>query len=260
MAKDNAANAYGNETTPPASAAEGKAGIAQNIERDTVDIEPIAYISTQFASKFGVPRQSGIIDALEATVVFTPKYQDPNALRGIEGFSHLWLVWGFHQARRKDDSWTPLVRPPRLGGNDKIGVFACRSPFRPNNLGLSAVKLDGVAKLPDGACALRVRGADLVDGTPIYDIKPYIPYTDSLPDAQSGFAASGAPQKLDVRCPQEAANALGDAAQALCEVLACDPRPAFHHDPDRIYGMDFAGFNVRFKVADAVEVVSATPL
>ncbi len=227
---------------------------------DKVMIEPIAYIRTQFASKFGVPRQSGIIDSLTATIVFTPKYRNRDALRGIEEFSHLWLVWGFSQARREDGSWQPLVRPPRLGGNDKIGVFACRSPFRPNNLGLSAVALDSVEETSDFGTVLHVRGADLVDSTPIYDIKPYIPYTDSIAQAAGGFASDGAPAKLEVDCPAAIRALLGDAAQALVDVLACDPRPAYHHDPQRVYGMEFAGFNVRFKVADHVEVISATKL
>ena len=227
---------------------------------DTITIEPIAHIRTQFASKFGVPRQSGIVESLTATIVFEPKYRNADALRGIEGFSHLWLVWGFHQARREDDSWTSLVRPPRLGGNEKIGVFACRSPFRPNNLGLSAVVFDSVEETPEHGAVVHVRGADLVDGTPIYDIKPYIPYTDSLPQARGGFAASGAPTKLEVRCPASLTEQIGDQAAALFDVLACDPRPAFHHDPERIYGMEFGGFNVRFKVGDAVEVVEVEQL
>lgn len=227
---------------------------------DTVTIEPIAHIRTQFTSKFGVPRQSGIVESLEATIVFEPKYRNADALRGIEGFSHLWLIWGFHQARREDNSWTPLVRPPRLGGNEKIGVFACRSPFRPNNLGLSAVILDCTEETAEHGTVVHVRGADLVDGTPIYDIKPYIPYTDSLPDARGGFADSGAPAKIEVRCPQELVEQLGKQTQALFDVLACDPRPAFHHDPKRVYGMEFGGFNVRFKVDDTVEVIEVEKL
>ena len=227
---------------------------------DTITIEPIAHIRTQFASKFGVPRQSGIVESLTATIVFEPKYRNADALRGIEGFSHLWLVWGFHQARRDDDNWTPLVRPPRLGGNEKMGVFACRSPFRPNNLGLSAVVFDGVEDTAEHGAVVHVRGADLVDGTPIYDIKPYIPYTDSLPQARSGFAASGAPEKLEVSCPEELEQQLGSQATALFDVLACDPRPAFHHDPERVYGMEFGGFNVRFKVGETVEVIEVEKL
>ena len=224
---------------------------------DTIQIEPIAHIRTQFATKFGVPRQSGIVESLKATVVFEQKYRNPDALRGIEDFSHLWLVWGFHQARRDDGSWTPLVRPPRLGGNEKIGVFACRSPFRPNNLGLSVVMLDSIEETKADGTVIHVRGADLVDGTPIYDIKPYIPYTDSLPETKSGFASSGAPMQLEVDCPKEISDTLEDQADALIGVLACDPRPAFHHDPDRIYGIQFGGFEVKFKVADKVKVLDA---
>ena len=221
---------------------------------DTYVIEPIAYIRTQFDSKFGVPRQSGIVDSLVATIVFEPKYRTPDALRGIEGFSHLWLVWGFSQNRSKDGSWLPLVRPPRLGGNEKMGVFACRSPFRPNSLGLSAVVLDRVEQTQRWGCVLHVRGADLVDGTPIYDIKPYIPFTDSIPEASGGFA-SKAPGHLCVECSQELRSLLGDNAQALVDVLSCDPRPAFHDDPKRIYGMGFAGFEVKFRVQDDVVYV-----
>ena len=231
-----------------------------SIMPDTIQIEPVAHIRTQFGSKFGVPRQSGIVESLSATIVFEPKYRNADALRGIEGFSHLWLIWGFHQARKEDGSWTPLVRPPRLGGNEKIGVFACRSPFRPNNLGLSTVLLDGVEETSDNGTVLHVRGADLVDGTPIYDIKPYIPYTDSHPAALGGFASTGAPAKLEVACPAEVSDMLGSQAEALIDVLACDPRPAFHSDPERIYGIDFGGFNVRFKVGSSVEVISAERL
>lgn len=220
-----------------------------NAMNDTYSIEPIAYIRTQFDSKFGVPRQSGIVDSLLASIVFEPKYRTPDALRGIEGFSHLWLVWGFNQNRSTDSSWSPLVRPPRLGGNEKIGVFACRSPFRPNGLGLSAVVLDSVEQTQHHGVVLHVRGADLVDSTPIYDIKPYVPFTDSIPDADGGFAAS-APAVLSVECPQEALAMLGADAQALLDVLSCDPRPAFHDDPNRVYGMGFAGFEVKFKVQD----------
>ena len=167
---------------------------------DTIAIEPIARIHTPYGTKFGVPRQSGLVQSAEATIVFEPRFRTPDALRGIEGFSHLWLIWGFHQARREDGGWSPLVRPPRLGGNEKVGVFACRSPFRPNNLGLSAVVLAGLEHEKGRGTVLKVRGADLVDGTPIYDIKPYIPFTDSIADAKGGFASSGAPRRLRVEC------------------------------------------------------------
>ncbi len=221
-----------------------------------MEIEPVARIRTQFPTKFGVPRQSGIVKSLKATVVFEPKFRTSDALRGIEGFSHLWLVWGFSYNRRGGESWSPLVRPPRLGGNAKVGVFACRSPFRPNNLGLSAVALEGVEETQEHGTVLHVSGADLVDGTPIYDIKPYIPFTDSIGGAVGGFA-NEAPVALKVECSREFLQLLGDEAQALVDVLACDPRPAFHDDPTRVYGMEFAGCEVKFTVnEDTVTVVS----
>lgn len=217
-------------------------------QNDSILIEPIAHIRTPYGTKFGVPRQSGLAQSAEATVVFEPKYRNPDALRGIEGFSHLWLIWGFHQARREGPEWTPLVRPPRLGGNEKVGVFACRSPFRPNSLGLSAVVFAGLAQENGRGTVLKVRGADLVDGTPIYDIKPYIPFTDSIEDAQGGFASSGAPERLHVECPEALLKILGKHSDALLETLACDPRPAFHRDPERIYGMAFAEHEVKFSI------------
>ena len=221
---------------------------------DTIAIEPIARIHTPSGTKFGVPRQSGLVQSAEATIVFEPRFRTPDALRGIEGFSHLWLIWGFHQARREDGGWSPLVRPPRLGGNEKVGVFACRSPFRPNNLGLSAVVLAGLEHEKGRGTVLKVRGADLVDGTPIYDIKPYIPFTDSIADAKGGFASSGAPRRLRVECSEALLEPFGSDADALLETLACDPRPAFHQDPERIYGMTFAGREVKFTVDEALVV------
>ncbi|MGN0073197.1 MAG: tRNA (N6-threonylcarbamoyladenosine(37)-N6)-methyltransferase TrmO [Coriobacteriales bacterium] len=223
-------------------------------QNQAMRIEPIAHIRTPYGTKFGVPRQSGLVQSVEATIVFEPRYRNPDALRGIEGFSHLWLIWGFHQTQREGSDWSPLVRPPRLGGNEKIGVFACRSPFRPNNLGLSAVSFSGLSHEKDLGTVLKVRGADLVDGTPIFDIKPYIPFTDSIPTAQGGFASSGAPAKLRVECPEDLLGLLGTDAEALLETLACDPRPAFHNDPERLYGMTFAGHEVKFRV-DATSVV-----
>lgn len=219
---------------------------------DIYAIRPVAYIRTPFPTKFGVPRQSGLVEGVTGTVVFEPEFRNPDALRGIEGFSHLWLVWGFNQARRAGGGWTPLVRPPRLGGNAKCGVFATRSPFRPNNLGLSAVALDGVEQTLDRGAVLHVRGVDLVDATPIYDIKPYVPYADALSQATGGFAGERDAGLLEVRCPDELWAVLGEQAQTLVDVLARDPRPAFHDDPVREYGLTFGCWDVKFCVAQGV--------
>ena len=208
------------------------------------ELRYIARIRSDFSSKFGVPRQSGLVEALRAEVVFEPEYRDPEALRGIEGFSHLWLIWEFSQAVR--DTWSPTVRPPRLGGNRRMGVFATRSPFRPNPLGLSCVRLLGRTE----AGGLLVAGADLVDGTPIFDIKPYVPYADAHPEALGGFAPE-APEKLAVDCPAALLERLPEEKRAgLLGVLAQDPRPGYQRDPERVYGFPFAGFQVRFTVAD----------
>ena len=216
-------------------------------------IKVIARIRSDFQTKFGIPRQSGLVDALRAAVVFEPEFRDPDALRGIEGFSHLWLIWQFSEAVRED--WSPTVRPPRLGGNARMGVFATRSPFRPNALGLSCVRLEGVEQTAEGPVLL-VAGADLMDGTPIYDIKPYLPYADCRPDAAGGFAPQRGAE-LAVRIPDALlARVPEDKRAALTGVLAQDPRPRYQDDPARIYGMRFAGLEVRFRVADgAVEVV-----
>lgn len=209
-------------------------------------VSPIARIRSDFPEKFGIPRQAGIVDALEGLIVFEPEYRSADALRGIEQFSHLWLIWQFSENLRTD--WSPTVRPPRLGGNTRLGVFATRSPFRPNALGLSCVRLTGVEKTEAFGTVLRVAGADLMDSTPIYDIKPYIPYSDCHPEALCGFApdsgrtlkvsfAEGTEQKI----PRE-------KLKALTGVLENDPRPRYHSDPERVYAMDFAGMNVRFTV------------
>lgn len=218
-----------------------------------MEIEPVAYIRTDFPDKFGIPRQSGLVEELEGEIVFTGRYRNPDALRGIEDFSHLWLIWGFSENVR--DEQALLVRPPRLGGNEKLGVFATRSPFRANNLGLSCVELAAVVKTADRGTVLRVRGADLMDGTPIYDVKPYIAYSDAHPEARCGFASEPDQGVLEVVCPSELRNLLGDKAQAVLDVLARDPRPAYHHDPDRRYEMNFAGFQIGFSVADGVVTV-----
>ena len=210
-------------------------------------MRPIARIHSDFAGKFGVPRQSGLAEALEALVVFEPGYRDPAALRGLEGFSHVWLIWVFDRAAR--EGWSPTVRPPRLGGNARLGVFATRSPFRPNPIALSAVALAGIEKTREFGTVLRVRGADLMDGTPILDVKPYLPYADCRPEALGGFAAVPAGEALAVECPAELWERVpADRREALRAVLALDPRPRYQKDPERVYGFGFAGLEVRFSV------------
>ena len=207
----------------------------------------IARIHSDFSTKFGVPRQSGLVDALESTVVFEPEYRNPDALRGLEDFSHLWLVWVFDKAVRRD--WSPTVRPPRLGGNRRMGVFATRSPFRPNPIALSSVKLAGIEQTAEQGPVLHIRGADLMDGTPILDIKPYIPYADAHPEALGGFAAVPAGETLEVIIPPELLEKIPpERREALRGVLAQDPRPHYQDDPGRIYGFGFAGMEVRFSV------------
>ena len=213
-----------------------------------MEITPIAYIKSDFPEKFGIPRQSGLVEELTATVVFQPPYRVPDALRGLEGFSHLWLIWEFSQARR--ESWSPTVRPPRLGGNKRLGVFATRSPFRPNPLGLSCVRLLEVRQDRAQGLVLVVSGADLLDGTPIYDIKPYLPYADCKPEAVGGFAARPKGADLAVDCsPALLDRVPEDKRAALLAVLAQDPRPQYQDDPERVYGMAFAGLEVKFRVA-----------
>ena len=221
---------------------------------DTFEIRPIARMKSDFPEKFGIPRQAGIVPALEGFVVFEPEYRDPEALRGIEGFSHLWLIWQFSENLR--DGFSPTVRPPRLGGNARMGVFATRSPFRPNALGLSCVELKAVETRPGLGTVLVVRGADLMDGTPIFDIKPYVPYADCRPDARSGFAPD-AGETLDVEISDALLSKLPpEKREALIGVLANDPRPRYQKGPDRVYALDFAGFTVRFRVdGDVVRVV-----
>ena len=220
------------------------------------NIKVIARIRSDFQTKFGIPRQSGLVDALCAAVVFEPEFRNPDALRGIEGFSHLWLIWQFSAAVR--ETWSPTVRPPRLGGNERMGVFATRSPFRPNALGLSCVRLERVEHTVEGPVLL-VAGADLMDGTPIYDIKPYLPYADCRPDASGGFAPQRG-ETLAVDFPAALLSRVPEGKRdALTGVLAQDPRPHYQDDPARLYGMRFAGLEVRFRVADgAVHVVELT--
>ena len=215
----------------------------------------IAHIHTDFTSKFGIPRQSGLVDELEATIIFEPEYRNPDALRGIEEYSHLWLLWQFSECMDKE--WTPTVRPPRLGGNKRMGVFATRSPFRPNPVGLSSVRLIGVEKTTEYGCVLRVAGADMLDGTPIYDIKPYLPYVDSHPDASNGFALDEKDGTLDVGFPDDLLKMIPSSKQkALIAVLSQDPRPGYQNEPERVYGIEFAGFDVRFKVKNSALTVT----
>lgn len=210
-------------------------------------MKAIAHIHTEFPTKFGIPRQSGIIESLQGTIVFEPEYRHPEAVRGLEEFSHLWLIWEFSEAVR--DTWSPTVRPPRLGGNVRKGVFSTRSPFRPNPIGLSSVKLEKIETDPKLGPVLHVSGADLMDGTPIYDIKPYIAYTDSHPDAISGFASKPAEYLLEVTIPDDLLDKIPEnQRESLISVLAHDPRPQYQDDPERIYGMAFAGWEIKFKV------------
>ncbi len=220
----------------------------ENISCD-LSLECIAKIHTEFPEKFGVPRQSGIVDELKATIIFESKYRNPDALRGLEGFSHVWLIWGFHHNNR--NVWAPMVKPPRLGGNMRMGVFATRSPNRPNALGLSSVKLDGIENHPEYGSIIHVSGIDLVDQTPIYDIKPYLAYTDSHPDALGSYLDTIEDNKLHVEFSEELLKQLPKKYhEAVMGVLSQDPRPSYHNDPERIYGFYYAGYNIRFKVRD----------
>ena len=220
-----------------------------------IPMEIIATIRSDFPTKFGIPRQSGLVEELRATVVFEPEYRSPDALRGLEDFSHLWLIWQFSEAVR--DKWSPTVRPPRLGGNTRMGVFATRSPFRPNPIGLSCVRLEGIRREPELGHVLEVSGADLMDGTPILDIKPYIPYADCHPDAAGGFTAQTQFHHLTMVCDAGLwARVPADQQAALQGVLENDPRPSYQHDPERVYGMEFGGLEVHFKVDGEILTVT----
>ncbi len=222
---------------------------------NTVPMKIIGHIRTDFTTKFGVPRQSGLVQGLQAAIVFEPEFRVAEAFRGLEGYSHLWLLWQFSEAVRED--WRPTIRPPRLGGNTRMGVFASRSPYRPNAIGLSSVKLERIeTDTPEGPI-LWVSGADLMDGTPIFDVKPYLAYTDAHPEATGGFALQEKEGALDVTFLKELPPEFPAEKQAgLIEVLAQDPRPGYHEDPERVYGMEFAGFEVRFRVeGDRLTVV-----
>lgn len=207
----------------------------------------IAHIRTDFVSKFGIPRQSGLVEAIKGRIVFEPEYRNPDALRGLEGFSHIWLIWQFSEAIR--DTWSPTVRPPRLGGNERIGVFATRSPFRPNPIGLSSVKLEGIELNTSLGPILHVSGVDLLDKTPIYDIKPYLPYTDSHLEAVGGFTENAKDYRLDVEFPEQLLSLIPEEGRAaIIGILEQDPRPSYQKDPSRIYGLEFRGLDIRFTV------------
>ena len=228
---------------------------AKNRENRNMDhmIRPVAYIHTDFPTKFGIPRQSGLTGDLEARIVFEPEFSSPEAVRGIEEFSHLWLIWEFSENVRKPGNWSATVRPPRLGGTTRVGVFATRSPFRPIPLGLSVVKLKRVEQLENGAPVLVVTGADMMDGTPVFDIKPYVPFADSHPEARGGFTDRTKEYELTVEIPEEFLKILPEERRdPLRLVLAQDPRPSYQEDPGRVYGMEFAGFEVKFTVSENV--------
>ncbi len=216
---------------------------------ENVNINIIARMKSDFATKFGIPRQSGLVQELRSTIIFEPEYRNADALRGMEGFSHLWLIWQFSEAVRSE--WSPTVRPPRLGGNTRMGVFATRSPFRPNNLGLSCVKLLGVEDTAEFGTVIHVGGADLMDGTPIFDIKPYIPYADCQPDAIGGFTDNADDYVLQVEFPSQLLTRLpAEKREAAVQLLSHDPRPSYQRKPDRVYGLTFAGFDIRFSVKE----------
>ncbi len=232
-----------------------------------MEIKPIAYIRTEFTEKFGVPRQSGLARSLRGRIVFEKEYRNPDALRGLDGFSHLWLIWEFSANRRfygsdmetpEYPAWQPTVRPPRLGGNGHMGVFATRSPFRPNPLGLSCVKIESIELSSPEGPVINVLGADLMHGTPIYDIKPYIRYADSRPEAVCGYVDMLEERQLKVVMPTAVSEKIKDRnlIPSLVEVLRLDPRPSYHDDPKRVYGLSFAGMNVKFMVADGVLTVT----
>ena len=219
------------------------------------EIQAIARMKSDFPTKFGIPRQSGLVETLRSTIIFEPEFRNPDALRGIEGYSHLWLIWQFSEAVR--EGWSPTVRPPRLGGNTRMGVFATRSPFRPNSLGLSSVRLLEVEETKEFGTVLHVGGADLMDGTPIFDIKPYIPYGDAHPEATGGFTTHADNFLLDVRFPNELLHMIPSEKQtALLGVLSHDPRPSYQKNSDRVYGLSFGGYNIRFLVQDKILTVT----
>jgi tRNA-Thr(GGU) m(6)t(6)A37 methyltransferase TsaA len=228
-----------------------------------MEIRPIAYIKTDFPEKFGVPRQSGLAKNLTGVIVFEKEFRNPDALRGLEGFSHLWLIWEFSANSMKKEKqgscdWQPTVRPPRLGGNNHMGVFATRSPFRPNPLGLSCVQIESIELNTSDGPVINVLGADLMDGTPIYDIKPYLKYSDSHPDSSCGYVDGLRDDRLEVVIPSHLSESMPDTScmAALEEVLSLDPRPSYHSDPEREYGLSFAGYNIKFTVKNNILTVN----
>ena len=233
--------------------------VGQDGKRPVPQFHRIAYMRNDFPEKFGIPRQSGLVEELEALIVFVPEYRRPEALKGLEEYSHIWLLWEFSEAERGE--WSPTVRPPRLGGNTRMGVFATRSPFRPNPIGLSSVRLERVEEHPEYGKVLRVRGADLMDGTPILDIKPYLPHVDSHPEARGGFAGRFEHYGLQVEIPEALMDRVPEQKRkALRGILANDPRPAYQKDPERVYGMSFAGMTIRFRVCgDLLTVCEILP-
>ncbi len=223
-----------------------------------MELKVIAHIQTDFRTKFGIPRQSGLVEGLKGRIVFEPEYRNTEALRWLEGFSHIWLLWDFSAAHREDDTWSHTVRPPRLGGNRRMGVWATRSPFRPNHIGLSSVRLTAILPSTFQGPVLEVEGTDLMDGTPIYDIKPYLPFTDCHPEARGGFAQEQmetiAP--LHVEIPEEQCAALTPEQQtALRGILSADPRPHYQNDPQRVYALEFGGMEIKFRVEDGTAIV-----
>ncbi|MDO4739257.1 MAG: tRNA (N6-threonylcarbamoyladenosine(37)-N6)-methyltransferase TrmO [Eubacteriales bacterium] len=222
-------------------------------------LKVIARLRNDFSTKFGLPRQSGLVEGIRGTIVFEGEFRNPDALRGLEGYSHIWLLWGFD--RNKKEGWSATVRPPRLGGNARMGVFATRSPFRPNPIGLSCVKIEEIEKTEQHGVVLHVSGADMADGTPIYDIKPYLPHVDSRPEATAGFAGEVAGYALEVEFPQELLEQIEpEKREALVGALRGDPRPSYQSDPERVYGFFFAGRDIRFRVRENVlRVVEIVP-
>ncbi len=225
-----------------------------------ITIQVIARMRSDFPSKFGIPRQSNLVENLHSTIVFEPEYRNSDALRGLEGFSHLWIIWQFSEAVRS--GWSPTVRPPRLGGNTRMGVFATRSPFRPNSMGLSCVRLERLETTADLGTVIHVTGADLMDGTPIFDIKPYIPYADCRPEAIGGFTETAEDYLLEVVFPQDLLEQLPESKrQTAISILSHDPRPSYQRKPERIYGLPFAGFDIRFHVTEkTLTVCDVVPL
>ena len=225
--------------------------MVKKMEQITENI--IAYIHTDYNEKFGIPRQSGLAPSVQGRIVFQPEFRDPEAVRGLEGFSHIWLIWGFSQSKSMD--WSPTIRPPRLGGTKSVGVFASRSPFRPNPLALSVARIVSIAEDTKEGPVIIISGTDLMDGTPIYDIKPYVPYSDSIPDALDGFATPDM-KHLDVVISEEIRKRIPEEKlEALIGILSLDPRPAYQHDPGRTYGFVFAGMEIRFHVENETTVV-----